>query len=700
MDRNRRYLNISYFCFFIKHFNMKKLTILSVITLMLFTMMSCNNSGKEERKDPLDLSGRDTTVSPADNFFEYANGNWVKDTKIPSSKTGWGSFYIVRDQALTNMRTILDSCQELEQPKKGSVAQQVGALYASALDSEAINKAGINPIKDLLEQVDSIKNVKEFLNRIITQYTKGNGVLFSFYVGADDKNSTVERPHFGQGGLGLPNKNYYLKEDSSNKAIREAYHHYIVKILKLSDADSSGNVEQDATDIIQLETKLAEASKTPVQLRDPEANYHLLSVNEMEDIAPAFDWSSMIQKMKVNQDTLLVGQPKFYKAVSHLLNAVPLSTWKKYLSFHLVSGYASWLSQPFEEAHFEFYNKTLNGQQEPEARWKRASSLVNHKLGDALGKLYVERFFPPSAKEYMLHLVGDLQKAYAKKINGADWMSDKTKKKALGKLNAIVKKIGYPDHWKDYSSIKIDKGSVIQNIRNINVWKYNYNIDKLGKPVDKTEWFMTPPTVNAYYNPSFNEIVFPAGILQPPFYFQDGDDAVNYGGIGYVIGHEMTHGFDDQGSQFDKEGNLKNWWTKEDRKKYNKRAQKIVDQYNQYTVLDSLHVNGKLTEGENLADNGGLAIAYAAFQMTPEAQKDTLIDGLTPDQRFFLSCAQVWRIKTRPQRMRWRINNDPHSPEIYRVNGPLSNMTAFYKAFDVKPGDKMYRPDSLRAVIW
>lgn len=665
-------------------------------------LIACGLYGCQSKKalvaaDALDLSGRDTTISAAQNFFDYANGTWVKNTEIPASQKGWGSFYVVRDQALYNMKAILDSCADLKNPAKGSVAQQIGDLYAAAMDSSAIENAGLSPLKANLDAIASIKSMPDILKTVASQYTKGDGALFGFYVYPDDKNSSVERAQFSQGGLGLPNKNYYFKNDSTSKAIRVSYHNYVSDILRLS-GDST--FERDAQAIVALETKLAAASKTPVELRDPEANYHLLTLEGISKIAPGIDWQQLTQDLQIKVDTLQVGQPDFYKALGQLLHSTPVEVWKKYLAFHLISGYASWLSKPFADAKFNFYSKTLNGQPEQEARWKRASSLVNGSLGDALGQLYVQRFFPPEAKTYMQNLVNNLQATYRKHILDCSWMSDSTKSKAVAKLDAFTKKIGYPDKWKDYSTIDISRASLIADLENIGKWEYDYNINKLGKPVDKTEWGMTPPTVNAYYNPSFNEIVFPAGILQPPFYFQHGDDAVNYGGIGYVIGHEMTHGFDDQGSQYDKDGNLKNWWTKEDRQKFDKLAELVVQQYDNYTVLDTVHVNGKLTEGENLADVGGLAIAYAAFKNTPEGQKDTLIDGLTPDQRFFMSCAQVWRIKDRPQRLLWRINNDPHSPEQYRVNGPTSNMTAFYEAFDVKPGDKMYRPDSIRVKIW
>ena len=680
----------------------KTIYLLLVATVALSGLYSCQsgNQNTANSEDVLDLSARDTSVSPAQNFFEYANGTWLKNTEIPADKSGWGSFYIVRDKALHQMVSILDSCAALKDPVIGSPAQQIGDLYTSAMDSSAIEKEGLAPLKVELSQIDSIQNLPGLLTVISTDRMNGYGAPppFGHYVGPDQKNSNLERLHFSQGGLGLPNKTYYFKTDSAGKAVMAAYHNLITTILTLSGEDNA-NASTHADDIIALETKLAAASKSPVELRDPQANYHLLAVNDVDKIAPQLHWPALLTALQVKVDTLIVGQPEFYKTLSGLLVSTPIPVWKEYLKFHQIYENAEWLSTPFFNANFTF-SQALSGTKTPEPRWKRASDLVNMTLGDALGKVYVEKYFPPSAKAYMEKMVDNLKAAFKEHIQNLDWMSDSTKSMALDKLNFIVKKIGYPDKWKDYSSIKINRSSVIENVRQIGIWQYHYNIDKLGKPVDRSEWFMTPPTVNAYYNPTMNDINFPAGILQPPFYFQEGDDAVNYGAIGFVIGHEMTHGFDDQGSQFDKYGNLESWWSKEDRAKFEEHAGRIIKQYDSYTVLDTVHLNGRLTEGENIADNGGLAIAYTAFQKTPEAGKDTLINGFTPDQRFFLAAAQVWRIKSRPQILLTRINTDPHSPEKYRVNGPLSNMPAFYKAFNVKPGDGMYRSDSVRVHIW
>lgn len=674
-------------------------------TLLCFSMatmaqLKISNHKSGTYKDPLDLSARNTAVSPAQNFFEYANGTWFRNTKIPPDQAGWGGYITLAMQTQNEIKGILDSCASLRNPVPGSPAQQIGDLYASYMDSLAVEKAGLSPLHKNLEQISSIKNVKDLLRVISSDHLTGYGAPapFSYSVDVDLKNSNVQFLEFWQGGLGLPNKTYYFKTDSSGKAILKAYHNEIVQMLTLS-GESKASAIKSAKDIIKFETKLAAASKSPVELRDPHANYHLLSTNAMDKIAPQLHWPEFIKSLGLHEDTIMVGQPEFFKSLSQLLVNTPLPIWKEYLEFRLIRGQSYFLSSSFFNAAFAF-NKVLSGTQKPLPRWLRACLLVNGGLPDALGKIYVERYFPPSSKSYMETMVDNLKAAFREHIQNLNWMSDSTKTKAIDKLNAMVKRIGYPDKWKDYSSIHINRNSLIGNMRNIGVWNLHYNYNKLGKPVDKSEWFMSPPTVNAYYSPQMNNINFPAGYLQPPFYFQHGDDAVNYGAIGATIGHEMTHGFDDQGSQFDKDGNLKNWWTNADKEKFDKLTNGIVKQFDGYTIKDSIHLNGKLTEGENIADLGGLAIAYTAFKKTKEGQSNALIDGLTPDQRFFLSYAQGWQVKRRPQSEILLIRNDPHSPEQFRANGPLSNMPAFYKAFNVKPGDGMYRAESVRVKIW
>ncbi len=665
------------------------------------SLCGCQSNPKGVARQPhfLDLSGTDTTVRAGTNFFSYANGNWVKHTEIPPSKTGWGSFYIVYDHSLYDLRSILDSCASLKNPAKGSPAQQIGDLYASAMDSVAIEKAGIMPLQSDLDRVAGITNPAGVLDEVTYEYAHGGGTLFSFYGSPDDKNSGWQMAHFDQGGLGLPNRDYYFKTDSNSRAIREAYQNYIAKLFVLSGSDSA-TADRKASTILALETNLAKASKNEVELRDPQANYHKLTLPALDKTTPGINWQDLTSRLTLHVDTILVGQPEFYHALASLLRSTPVATWKDYLQFHLISDMAPYLSSLFVNAHFDFYSRLLSGQKAQEIRWKRMTGLVDGSLGDALGRLYVERYFPPAARRRMIDLVNNLQATYKERIAGLDWMSDSTKHKAIDKLEAFTKKIGYPDKWKDYSSIDITRTNLIRNLENIGLWNFQYEMNKIGKPVDRSEWGMTPPTVNAYYNPQFNEIVFPAGILQPPFFFQDADDAVNYGAIGAVIGHEMTHGFDDQGSQYDKDGNLKNWWTPEDRKKFEQKANLVVAQYDSSVVLDSIHINGKLTEGENIADVGGLAIAYAAFRKTPEGKSGEKINGLTPDQRFFLSFAQIWRIKRTDKNLLLGINTDPHSPEMYRVDNPVSNLVAFYNAFGVKPGDREYRPDSTRVHIW
>ncbi len=666
-------------------------------------LSACNPSDNKhvesQPKEVLDLSAMDTTVNPADNFFEYANGTWMKNTEIPASKTGWGSFYIVHDQAVSNMRTILDSCAMLKDTKKGTPVQQIGDLYQSYMDTVAIEAAGINPIKPVLDRIASITTSEGVVDEVMAEYKEGDGAMFGMYVSPDDKNSNLQRLQFSQGGLGLPNRDYYLNTDSKSEEILAQYEAFITKLFTLSGV-SEGDAKAKAKAIMALETKMAKASKSRVDLRNPQANYHLISTAEFSKMAPTLELTSNLKELGYDVDTVIVGQPEFYKKLSDLVETQPVKVWKDYLTFHYISGYCSYLSSPFADAKFDFYGKELSGQKEQEVRWKKGSSLVDGTLGDALGQIYVEKYFPPSAKEYMIGLVDNLQEAYAERIKSIDWMSDSTKTKALEKLNAFTKKIGYPDSWKDYSSIDIEPDSLVNNLHNIGAWQFNYNLEKLGKPVDKTQWGMTPATVNAYYNPSFNEVVFPAGILQPPFYYQDGDDAVNYGAIGAAIGHEMTHGFDDQGSQYDLNGNLENWWTDSDRTNFTSLTSRIVDQYSGYNVLDTLPINGELTQGENIADNGGLAIAYAAFQKTDEAKSDKKINGLTPNERFFLAFAQVWRMKNTDERTRMLINNDPHSPVVARVNGTVSNMEVFYKTFNVTPENNLYRSDSVRTTVW
>lgn len=673
----------------------------SIIVLILagVLLFSCKTNTKQITKNPLDLSGMDTSIRPQDDFFLYANGDWLKKTTIPASLPAWGGMLTLADKSVEDMRIVLDSVSKDKNIAVGSYAQKAGDLYAAGMDSALIQKLGISPIQNDLNRIGHIKDKAGLWEEVAKEYSIGLSPFFSFYVSGDDKNSTMNIAHFDQGGLGLPNRDYYFNKDSATIKIRDAYQHYITKILALS-GDDTADAQKAGMGIMAVETALAKVSKPPVQLRDPIANYHKMTIQQLSKYSPGVNWQGLFKSMQIKEDTILVGQPAFYKGLASVFNSMPLNDLKNYLRFHFIDGFASYLSDDFVKANFD-YLKLLTGQEEMEPRWKRMCHMVDNNLGDALGQLYVQRFFPPESKKRMEVLVNNLQATFAERIEQLDWMSDSTKVKALAKLHAIVKKIGYPDHWKDYSSVDISTDSLITDMENCGHYAYMYEINKLGKPVDKSEWYMTPPTVDAYYDPTQNDINFPAGILQPPFFYQHGDDAINYGAIGIVIGHEMTHGFDDQGRHYDANGNLKDWWTPEDAKRFTQQADLIVKQYDGYTVLDSLHINGKLTEGENIADIGGAAIAYAAFQKTAEAHKDTLIDGFTPAQRFFLSLAAgVWRVKYRPAILRTMLLNNPHSPAKYRTIGPFSDNLGFYKAFNVKPGDKMYRPDSIRVSLW
>lgn len=667
----------------------------------LFFITSCD-SGKpgQESVKLLDPANMDTTVRPGDNFFYYANGAWLQNNPIPKSETRWGSFGQLEENTRKQLHELLEEAGKQKNAVAGSAARKVSDMYQSGMDSLEIENAGLLPLQDYLNAIDAAQTPDELIALNAKMYTHGVGALFGFYVFSDDKNVSKNIPQFFQGGLGMPDRDYYFNQDERTREIREAYQKYLVEMLILSGQEEA-SAQKNAQDIYALEKNLAQASMTRVERRDPYKTYNKFHIDDLVKHTPGLDWKIIFRELKMEkEDSCIVGMPAFFRQVGVQLKTTPLSAWKNYFRFHLVNDMAPYMGNTWNLAHFNFYGKTIRGQEEQKPRWERVLGVVNNSVGELLGQMYVDRYFKPEAKQRMLALVDNLQETYAERIQRLDWMSDITKQKALAKLNTFLKKIGYPDKWKDYSKLEISNTGYVQNILRSASFEYDYMIDKLGKPIDKTEWMMTPPTVNAYYNPAYNEIVFPAGILQYPFFDFSADDALNYGGIGGVIGHEMTHGFDDQGRQYDADGNLNDWWTAEDAARFNVLAQKVVSQYNSYKVLDSVSVNGELTLGENLADLGGLAIAYEAFMKTEQAKKGGQIDGFTPAQRFFLSWAQVWRANTRPQEMASRIVTDPHSPNEWRCNGPLSNMNAFYEAFAIKEGDKMYRPDSTRIQVW
>lgn len=685
------------------------------MTIKTFTMLvfasgllgSCSTNLKEAQAQStdannfkfLDPANMDTKEKPTDNFFMYANGSWLKNNPVPATETRWGSFNTLEESNLKILHELLEEAAKKNAPL-GSNEQKVGDFYKSGMDTTKIDKIGLLSLKPWLDRINNLKTWEDVLNEIVKEHSEGIGPVFSFYVAPDDKNVTKPICQLYQGGLGLPDRDFYFSSDMRAIKIREEYKLYINKIFELQ-ANNYEDMSIKTADIMNLETTLAKASMTRVDMRDPYKLYNKYSIANFSTTTRNINWKNVLTSLNIKgEDSIIVAQPGFFYELSLQLKKTSVEAWKAYLTFHLINGMAPFLSKAFDEARFNFYGKVIRGQQKQQERWKRTLRVVDGSVGMLLGQMYVDKTFKPEAKQRMLDLVNNLQQTYADRINRLDWMSLETKKQALAKLNTFIKKIGYPDKWKDYSKLNVVPDDYVKNVIASATFEFNYNISRLGKPVDRTEWGMTPPTVNAYYNPAFNEIVFPAGILQYPFFSDKADDAVNYGGIGAVIGHEMTHGFDDQGSKYDAEGNLKNWWTADDEKKFKEKTNLVENQFDNYTVLDTVKINGKLTLGENLADLGGLAIAYEAFKKTKQGQSSEKIDGFTPDQRFFLSWAQVWRANTRDEELFNRIKTDPHSPNEWRCNGPLSNMPEFYKAFDVKPGDKMYRPDSIRAKVW
>ncbi len=671
-----------------------------ILGFLLLGMISSTLGQSNSNGDEINKKDMDPSVSPAADFFKYVNGTWLKNTEIPAAYSGWGSFYILGDENLNKLKNILNNLGKSKNVKKGSSEQLVGDFYASGMDSANIEKQGYKPIEKDLKAVDAIKNINDFYKELAVVQLGYSNPLFSFGAGTDVKNSKMNIAQLHQSGLGMPDRDYYLKDDNNTKTIREDYIQLMKKLFNLIGYNES-KAAKSADAVMSLETQLAKASMPRVEMRNPNKTYHKMAVKELVNISPDFNWNEYFTSIGVKEPKdINVAQPDFIKEINNVVKTTSIETLKEYLKWNIIRTAAAYLSDNFVEAEFNFYGKVLNGTKEMQPRWKRVMGTVDGQIGMELGKLFVKKYFPPYAKKRALELVHNLMASLKTRIENLEWMSPETKKAALKKLAAFTVKIGYPDKWKSYKGLVITRNSYFENVLNTSIFETKKNLAKIGKPVDKTEWGMTPQTVNAYYNPPNNEIVFPAGILQPPFFNPKADDAINYGGIGCVIGHEMTHGFDDQGRQYDASGNLKDWWTKQDEENFNKRAERIVDQFDNYVAVDTLHVNGKLTEGENIADLGGVNISFDAFKKTAEYKSGKPIDGFTPAQRFFISYATIWKIKNRPERLRLRVKVDPHSPEQYRVDGPLSNTPAFWQAFDVKPGDPMRRSGDKLVKIW
>ncbi|MFD2937333.1 M13 family metallopeptidase [Spirosoma flavum] len=672
---------------------MKRLVYFS---LALLLAGACKHVSDTDTKRVV-LTGIDTSKKPGDDFFMYANGIWYDTARIPPSQTGVGSYSFMNFPQRIRLQGILDSLSASTNPA-GGIEQKVGDFYASGMDTSAINKRGYEPIKPVLARIDAVTDVPSLLKLVADEQKAGDGSIVGFSVGPDDKHSSVNIAQFYQAGIGLPERDYYFKTDSSTLAIQKAYKNYLTRLFELTGTDVTA-AQKNAAVAYEIEKQLATVHRTNIALRDVKANYNKLAVTALSKKQPILNWTTLLTDLGVKADSVNVGQPAYYDKLNTMLRSVSLNDWKVYLKANALTNYANFLSQPFVDASFA-YTKILTGQAVKKTRAEEMTQAVDRSLGQALAQLYVKKYFPEDAKKRMGVLVDNLEKAFEARINKLDWMSDSTKVKAKEKLYAFTEKIGYPDKWRDYSKVDVKRNAYFENRLSANKNDYLYSLAKVGKTVDRTEWFSTPPTVTAYNNPPLNEIVFPAGILQSPYFDLYADDALNYGGIGMVIGHEITHSFDDQGAQYDKVGNVTDWWKKADYTKFKAKTQQVIDQYNSFTVLDSMHVKGALTVGENTADIAGVAIAYDAFKLTEQGKDTTKLDGFTPDQRFFISIARIWRVKTTDEFMRMYVNTNPHSPAKWRVNGPLMNFTPFYKAFAVQPGDKMYKPENKRIIVW
>jgi len=647
----------------------------------------------------LDPSNLDTTCAPCQDFYHFANGGWIKRTTLPPAFANWGSFAELTDRNDSTLRKIVDRLAATAPANPTTNEQKLGAFYASCMDSSQAESAGITPLNTELDSIRALNSPGDAIAEIARLHQMGTGALFGFGASPDFKNSSQYLAAVTQGGLGLPDRDYYTRTDSAGAAVRNAYATYVTETFRLlGDA-----IPDSATDhVMLLETALAKASLTRVQRRDPNTNYHKITLAQADSITPHLEWGAFLKAAGTpSTDTINIGQPSFFKSMDSLLANAPVAAWRDYLRWHLVRQAAPWLSSPYVLNNFR-YLQAVSGVKEQQPRWRRCVGAANGLMGDALGQAYVREAFTPAARARALAMVNNLIAALDARLHTLEWMSDTTRQRALTKLHAFSKKIGYPDTWRDYAGLMVDKGPFIGNAERAQAFATARNFGRVGKAVDRTEFRMTPPTVNAQYSPTWNDITFPAGILQPPFFDPQADDAVNYGGMGAVIGHEMTHGFDDQGRQFDAQGNLRDWWTPDDATRFKARAQRVVDQFDSYTVVDSAtHVQGRLTLGEDIADLGGLKVAYAAFQMSLKGKKHPLkIDGFTPEQRFFLAWAQIWRSKATDQSLRNQVVTDPHAPAVWRVMGPLSNLPEFAQAFGCKKGDVMVRADSLRAEIW
>lgn len=677
-------------------YTLKTTLVGSFICLLLLSGCDSKTPEKETKRSGLERQGMDLSVRPQDDFFAYANGQWMRETEIPADKSSWGSFNILHEKSLDQLQVIIE--EAANSATKDPAQQRIGNYYKAFLDTEAITELDLAPLATelvLIEIMETHADVASYFGR---SNALGIDSPLNFWVDQDAKDSTQYIVYFTQSGLGLPDRDYYFDETERGQEILNKYRAYIDQLMTLANTKVS---EQSVDNIIAIETALAEQHWNRVDNRDNDLTYNKLSDADLQALLPDYHLSDFLDGLGIGkQNEVIVRQPTYVQALNKIFTHTSVKQWQDYLRFKVLNAYAAYLPEAYEQLSFDFYQRTLSGQPEQQPRWKRAVNSINANIGELLGQLYVAKHFPPEAKTRMVELVDQLIAAYRQSISQLEWMSPTTREKALEKLATFTPKIGYPDQWKDFSSLEIKADELLGNIRRANQFNHQLQIDKLGKPVDRNEWFMPPQKVNAYYNPGMNEIVFPAAILQPPFFDLKADDAVNYGGIGAVIGHEIGHGFDDQGSKYTGSGNLENWWTDEDRHNFEQRTHNLITQYSAYEPLPGLPINGELTLGENIGDLGGLSIAFKAYELSLEGKPAPVIDEFTGQQRVFLGWAQAWRVKRRPELTERLIKTDPHSPPEFRVNGVVPNIDAFYSAFDVNEGDGMYLPPEQRVRIW
>lgn len=673
------------------------LTTIFLGIMTIGTFISCSDKEQKQAKPAISLADMDTTVDPGHDFDAYANGGWKKLNPLPADRGRYGSFDQLSELAEKQLNELITETAA-KKNESGSIADKTAILFNLGMDTARLEQQGIKPLKPYFEEIEKLASVDDVEMEIAKFHSCGFSPLFEFYGSTDAKNSSMVIAQLAQGGIGMPDRDYYLNDDARSADLREKYLVYMEQMFKLL-GDDEVTSRKNAKTIMALETRLAKASMTRLEQRDPHKTYNKITTKALAELSPSFDWKRYFISSGIGDPgEINLNQPLFVREVSAVLNEIPVEDWKVYLRWNLINSTASYLSDDFVNAKFDFYGRAMSGTEQMRPRWKRVLGVTSEALSEAIGQLYVARYFPAEAKERMIKLVDNLRTSLGERIKTLEWMGAGTKEKALEKLHAIQVKIGYPDKWRDYSDLQISDVTYVENVIRSKKFDKAFNLSKINKPVDKSQWFMSPQTVNAYYSPDMNEIVFPAAILQPPFFFLKGDDAVNYGAIGVVIGHEMTHGFDDEGRKFDQSGNLTDWWTSEDSSRFDERTKVLTDQFNSYVVLDSLHADGKLSLGENIADLGGLNIAYQAFKL---ANKETEpIDGFAPDQRFYLAYAHVWAQNIRDKEILRRTKEDPHSLGHLRVIGPLKNIPEFYTAFNIKPGQPMYLNQVQRAKIW